>query len=144
MDGFMVNGKFYCKELGTLKVGDGVAKSFFFNTGLRWKNLNAKDKRACMYVMRHIHKLPFNVPHGVESFEISTLEEIICNFYQTISISRYISRYISRKQLASTSHGTMTSTPHGTMTSTSYRTMTSILHTNYFRCYTDPQELLIY
>ena len=43
MDGFMVKGKFYCKELGLLKVGDATARSFFFDIGIRWSNLTAKD-----------------------------------------------------------------------------------------------------
>ena len=32
MDGFLINKKFYCKELGLLKVGDATAHSVFFST----------------------------------------------------------------------------------------------------------------
>ena len=27
MDGFMVNGRFYCKELGLFKIGEAMARS---------------------------------------------------------------------------------------------------------------------
>jgi hypothetical protein len=43
MDGFSVNGKFLCKELGFLKVGDATAQSFFFDIGLRWRDLTPKE-----------------------------------------------------------------------------------------------------
>jgi hypothetical protein len=46
MDGFSVNGKFICKELGFLKVGDATAQSFFFDIGLRWRDLTPKDLRT--------------------------------------------------------------------------------------------------
>ena len=36
MDGFTINNKFYCKELGLLRVGDNEAQSFFFDIGVRW------------------------------------------------------------------------------------------------------------
>ena len=32
MDGFTVNKKFYCKEMGLLKVGDIAARSFFLTS----------------------------------------------------------------------------------------------------------------
>jgi len=35
MDGFTANKRFYCKELGILKMGDAAARSFFFYLGLR-------------------------------------------------------------------------------------------------------------
>jgi hypothetical protein len=39
MDGFYVNGKFYCKELGLIKIGNSEPSSFFFDIGLRWNEL---------------------------------------------------------------------------------------------------------
>ena len=84
MDGFMVNGKFYCKELGIIKIGEASARSIFFYTGLRWIDLNAKDKRTCKYVMQHIHKLPFGVPRCVESVGIYALGGIVRDFYQSV------------------------------------------------------------
>ena len=33
MDGFYIEGRFYCKELGMWRVGDVYAKSYFF---LHW------------------------------------------------------------------------------------------------------------
>jgi hypothetical protein len=36
MDGYQIQNKFLCKEMGLLKVGDTVAKSFFFDINLRW------------------------------------------------------------------------------------------------------------
>jgi hypothetical protein len=58
MDGFSVNGKFLCKELGFLKVGDATAQSFFFDIGLRWRDLTPKDLRTCKYVQTHIESMP--------------------------------------------------------------------------------------
>ena len=69
MGGFIVNGKFYCKELGLLKIGEAAARSILFDTGLRWFDLSEKDKRTCRYVMKYIHKLPFGMPRGVSQLE---------------------------------------------------------------------------
>jgi hypothetical protein len=44
MDGFQIGKKFFCKELGVIKVGDSEASSFFFDIGLHWNELNEKDK----------------------------------------------------------------------------------------------------
>ena len=40
MDGYSVNKKFLCKELGFLTVGNAMAQSFFFDIGLRWGDLS--------------------------------------------------------------------------------------------------------
>ena len=88
MDGFMVNGKFYCKELGLFKIGEVMARSVLFDTGLRWSDLSQKDKRTCMYVTKHIHKLPFGIPRDAKSARISALEEIVTDFYQTVKQNR--------------------------------------------------------
>ena len=84
MDGFIVIGKFYCKELGLLKIGEAAARSILFDTGLRWFDLSEKDKRTCKYVMKYIHKLPFGMPRGVKSVGISALEGIVADFYQIV------------------------------------------------------------
>ena len=88
MDGFMVNGRFYCKELGLFKIGEAMARSIFFDTGLRWSDLSQKDKRTCMYVTKHIHKLPFGIPRDVKPVRISALGEIVMDFYQAVKQNR--------------------------------------------------------
>ena len=85
MDSFTVNKKFYCKEMGLLKVGDIAARSFF-DIGLRWKDLSPKDRRSCNDVRTFIHKLPFDVPQGMKAFQISALEAIVENFYCKIKV----------------------------------------------------------
>ena len=84
MDGFMVNGKFYCKELGLFKIGEAMARPIFFYTGLRWLDLSEKDKRTCKHVMKYIHRLPFGTPRGVKAVGILALEGIIMDFYQMV------------------------------------------------------------
>ena len=59
MDGFTIEKEFYCKELGILKVGDFAAHSYFFDIGVNWLDLLAKDRTSCPFVMKHIHRLPF-------------------------------------------------------------------------------------
>jgi hypothetical protein len=81
MDGFSVNGKFLCKELGFLKVGDATAQSFFFDIGLRWRDLTPKDLRTCKYVQTHIHKLLFGVPAGIDVIPLSALKETVRKLY---------------------------------------------------------------
>ena len=81
MDGFSVNGKFLCKELGFLKVGDATAQSFFFDIGLRWRDLTPKDLRTCKYVQTHVHKLPFGVSAGTDAIPLSALKETVRKLY---------------------------------------------------------------
>ena len=92
MDGFMINGRFYCKELGALRVGDAAARSFLFDIGVRWDDITPKDRRTCRYVTQFIHKLPFGVPRGVEAFEISALERIVLAFYQSLAKRKFCHR----------------------------------------------------
>jgi hypothetical protein len=40
MDGFLNGKKFFCKELGVIKVGESEASSFFFDIGLHRNELN--------------------------------------------------------------------------------------------------------
>lgn len=50
MDGFLINKRFNCKELGLMRVGDVTARSFFFYTGLHWRDLTVKERKTCQYV----------------------------------------------------------------------------------------------
>ena len=84
MDGFLINKRFYCEELRILKIEDAATRSLFFEIGVRWGDLTAKDSRTCEYVMHYIHKLPFGVPQDIEATEISALEGIICDFYHAV------------------------------------------------------------
>ena len=52
MDGFRIQKRFLCKELGLLKVGDDTASSFVFDIGVRWSDLDKKDTRCCKYLIR--------------------------------------------------------------------------------------------
>ena len=79
LDGFMINKRFYCKELGIIKLGDASARSVFFDIGVRWAELSAKDKKTCEYVIKNIHKLPFGVPRGVNAKNLSALEGIVAD-----------------------------------------------------------------
>ena len=81
MDGFPIGKKFYCKELGILKVGDNDGKSYFFDLGIRWNELSEQHKKTCKHVIKHVHKLPFGVPKGIDAYKHSQLEEIIIKFY---------------------------------------------------------------
>ena len=67
MDGFQINKRFYCKELGIIELGDVSARSFFFDIGVRWNELSREDKKTWQYTIRKIHKLPFGVPRGVNT-----------------------------------------------------------------------------
>ena len=87
-NGFVIERKFYCKELGLLKVGDDTARSYFFDLGIQWCKLTEKDRRSCAYLIRHIHKLPFEVPDGVRAFKLSALNEIVIKFYYQARRSR--------------------------------------------------------
>ena len=82
MAGFMINGRFYCKEPRELRVGDAAASSFLFYIGVRWDDLTPKDRSTCRYVTQFIHKSPFGVPRRVEAFEISALGRNTVEFYQ--------------------------------------------------------------
>ena len=68
MDEFMIEKKFYCKELGVLKVGEEEASSFIFDMGIRWRDLTPKQQRQCMFLTRNIHKLPFGLPRRAKAF----------------------------------------------------------------------------
>ena len=101
MDGFKINGRFYCKEPRALRVGDAAASSFLFDIGVRWDDLIPKDRRTCRYVTQFIHKLPFGVPRRVEAFEISALGRITVEFIRELGktgvLSSGIKAGITRK-----------------------------------------------
>ena len=84
MDGFTIEKRFLCKELGLLKVGEDTASSFFFDIGVKWSDLNQKDRRSCEFVKRNIHKLPLGVPLDTEALPLSSLEEIVLHFYESV------------------------------------------------------------
>ncbi len=84
MDGFFVRKTFYCKELGTLKVGADEASSSLFYIGIRWWDLTPKEQRQCMFVTKNIHKLPFGVPQGVHVFQLNNLNIIVKDFYNCV------------------------------------------------------------
>ena len=86
VDGFMIEKKFYCKELGVLKVGE-EASSFIFDMGIRWRDLTPKQQRQCMFLTRNIHKLPFGVPRGAKAFHIDSLGTIVKNFYDRVKLN---------------------------------------------------------
>ena len=55
MDGFLINKKFFCKELGIIRVGDVAAQSYFFDIEVNWRDLSVKDRKTCAYVINHVH-----------------------------------------------------------------------------------------
>ena len=82
MDGFLINKKFFCKELGIIRVGDVAAQSYFFNIGVNWWDLSAKDGKTCAYVINHVHRLPFGIPPAVKAYSISALGNIILELFK--------------------------------------------------------------
>ena len=106
MDGYSVNKKFLCKELGFLTVGNAMAQSFFFDIGLRWGDLSPKDRRACKYVKTYIHKLPFGVPPGIYAQPLVSLENIMANLFKQVrknnnSLIGYKREHLEKDLLAS-------------------------------------------
>ena len=106
MDGFTINKKFYCKELGIIRVGDVAAQSYFFDFGIRWCDLTEKDRKSCAFVMKHIHKLPFGVPRGITARNVSALGSTVTSVYCEIkrdesSLLAYKGGHYERDLLAS-------------------------------------------
>ena len=85
MDGFVINKKFHCRELGIIEVGKEEGRSYLFDIGIRWQDLSIKDRKSCLYVMKHIHKLSLNSPPG--SFQLRNLKEIVKDFYENVKIN---------------------------------------------------------
>ena len=84
MDGFKINKKFHCKELGTLRMDKEVAVSWHFDIGIEWTDLTYKDKKACMYLTKYIHKLPFHTTWSESTLPLSHLDDIVKDFYNDI------------------------------------------------------------
>ena len=77
VDGFTIQKKWHCKELGTLRVCEYVTTSYFFNIGVRWSDLCEKIKRSCKFVARNIHKLPLYVTRVVTPCPLVELDDIV-------------------------------------------------------------------
>lgn len=88
MDGYQINKKFYCKELGALKIGELSASSFFFDIGVHWGNLAKEDRATCRWA-RNLHKLPFGVPRGIKAIHIDNLDNIVINFYDSVRLGPF-------------------------------------------------------
>ena len=89
MDGFTVAKKFYCKELGVLKVGEDVGNSYLFDLGIHWQGLTSKDQKHCMFLTRNIHKLPFGISPGSNPFPLVNLNAIVKHFYDGVKQNEY-------------------------------------------------------
>ena len=81
LDGFEINGEFFCKELGLMRVKDVYATSYLFEIPLRWEELDERTKRQCDFLMRKIHRLPFWVPDEVDAYDLGELRGIVMDFY---------------------------------------------------------------
>ena len=84
MDGYVVNKKFYCRELEMLDVNKDTGTSWHFNTGLIWQDLSLKDQKCCTYVCRQIVKLEFN---DYRALQLTHLPEIVKGFYNELKIA---------------------------------------------------------
>ena len=84
MDGFIVNKKFYCKELGMLRINEEVAISYHFKMPFRWMDLNDKDRKNCSHLIKNVHKLPL---YTANSLPPQHLEDIVKDFYDSIGKS---------------------------------------------------------
>ena len=82
MDGFTVNKKFLCRELGVISTTEETATSYHFDIGIDWSDLSPKDKKTCAYVRRHIIKLPLTARRG--SLPLSNLKAIVNDFYDSV------------------------------------------------------------
>ena len=82
LDGYTINKKFLCRELATIGVGQDTGTSYHFNIGVHWKDLTLKDRKSCMYVYQHVHKLPLNAHRG--SLPLGNLDGIVKDFYTSV------------------------------------------------------------
>ena len=90
---------YFCKELGAPKVGKDEAQSFFFDIGLRWKDLSKKEKRTCSYVLKKIHRLPSGVTNGTRTLPIASLGKIVADFNHSVTKSAYEGGHYERDLL---------------------------------------------
>ena len=84
MDGFVIEKKSYCKEIGLLNVAKDEASSYIFDLGLEWRNLSEKDQYQCLYLTKKIHKLPFYTDRYVKALRLSELNLIVESFYNDV------------------------------------------------------------
>ena len=89
MDGFTVAKKFYCKELGVLKVDKDVGDSYLFDIGIRWQDLTSKEQKHSMFLTRNIHKLPFGVSRGSNPIPLANLNTIVKRFYDGVKQNKH-------------------------------------------------------
>lgn len=64
MDGFSVNGKFLCKEMGVTQCKADVTWCFSLKLPVDKWQLSSRDRFSVNYVTRNIHGLPFANRHG--------------------------------------------------------------------------------
>ena len=88
MDGFTIERKFYCKELGILELGKTEATSHIFDLGVNWTNLSKKDKTQCLFLISNIHKLPFYTPIEDNPLPLEELDNIVEDFYKNVKTSQ--------------------------------------------------------
>ena len=79
---FLIHKKFFCKELGIIRVRDVATQSYFFDIGVNWWDLSANDRKTCAYVINHVHRLPFGIAPGVNAYSISALGNIILELFK--------------------------------------------------------------
>ena len=82
MDGFQVKKKFLCKELGMFPDSSKKARSFLFDLGIKFEDLEELERRNCRFVKRHIHK--FGVFRGVKAYQITNLWNIVQDFHKSL------------------------------------------------------------
>ena len=85
MDGFVIDKKFHCRELGCIEVGKEEARSFEFDIGISWQDLSTKDRKNCLYVMKHIHKLSLTSSPG--AFPLRRLKGVVKDFFENVKIN---------------------------------------------------------
>ena len=64
-----------------LNIHKEVAVSYHFEMPFKWVDLTDKDRKSCWYLIKHIHKLPFNTP---KSLPLYHLDAIVKDFYKDV------------------------------------------------------------
>ena len=78
MDGFAIQGKFYCKELGVLKIDEETGKSYQFYLPFKYGDLKEKDQRTVTYIIKNITKMPLFTRNSKPQY---LLKDIIVRLY---------------------------------------------------------------
>ena len=77
MDGFTVNGRFLCKELGLKAIGGG-ASLCLFDHGIAFRELSARDRRTAWFVEQHVHYLTRgNSHHNLQVHNIGICRTVL-------------------------------------------------------------------